>query len=77
VSYDPASSFKDYFQEQFFDVRNDIAHYGKIDFQKADGERSHSLATALINLLHAMDLMRIEAMDEAHKKALKNPPPTA
>src|SRR5258708_39475538 len=47
--YDPATSFKDYFQEQFFDMRNDIAHSGKIDFEKTDGERSFSLSTAPIN----------------------------
>jgi hypothetical protein len=77
VGYDPAASFKDYFQEQFFDVRNDVAHYGKIDFQKPEGERSLSLATALMDLLHAMDLKRIDAMDEAHKKAIENPTTTA
>ncbi len=56
----PASSIKDFLQKHFFDKRNDIAHYGKIDFQEEDGMRSLSLATALLNLLHAMDVKRYD-----------------
>lgn len=58
TGYNPAASIKDYLQEHFFDKRNDIAHYGKIDFQEEDGQRSMSLATALLKLLHAMDVTR-------------------
>jgi hypothetical protein len=60
TDYKTATSIKDYLQEQFFDKRNDIAHYGKIDFQEADGKQSLSLATALLNLLHAMDAKRYD-----------------
>ena len=60
TDYNPAASIKDFLQEQFFDKRNDIAHYGKIDFQEADGKQSLSLATALLNLLHAMDMKRYD-----------------
>jgi hypothetical protein len=60
TGYKPAKSIKGYLQEQFFDKRNDIAHYGKVDFQEADGEQSLSLATALLNLLHAMDAKRYD-----------------
>jgi hypothetical protein len=35
--YDPATSFRDFFQEQFFERRNKIVHYGEIDFQESDG----------------------------------------
>jgi hypothetical protein len=60
AGYNPAASIKDFFQEHFFDKRNDIAHYGKIDFQEEDGIRSLSLATASLNLLHAMDVKRYD-----------------
>jgi len=60
TGYKPAASIKDFLQEQFFDKRNDIAHYGKIDFQEADGKQSLSLATALLNLLQAMDARRYD-----------------
>jgi hypothetical protein len=60
AGYNPAASIKDFLQEQFFDKRNDIAHYGKIDFQEEDGTRSLSLATALLKLLQAMDVTRYD-----------------
>jgi hypothetical protein len=60
AGYNHAASIKDFLQEHFFDKRNDIAHYGKIDFQEEDGTRSLSLATALLELLHAMDLARYD-----------------
>lgn len=60
AGYKSADSIKDFLQEQFFDRRNDIAHYGKIDFQEEDGIRSMSLATALLSLLHAMDAKRYD-----------------
>jgi hypothetical protein len=60
AGYNPAASIKDFLQEHFFDKRNDIAHYGKIDFQEEDGARSLSLATALLKLLHAMDMTRYD-----------------
>ncbi len=58
TGYNPAASIKDFAQEQFFDKRNDIAHYGKVDFQEADGKQSLSLATAFLSLLHAKDVTR-------------------
>ena len=73
TGYNPAASIKDFLQEHLFAKRNDIAHYGKIDFQETDGQKSLSLATALLDLLHAMDLKRIHALDEAHKKARDSP----
>jgi hypothetical protein len=60
TGYNRANSIKDFFQEQFFDQRNDIAHYGEIDFREEDGRRSLSLATALLSLLHAMDVKRYD-----------------
>jgi len=73
TGYSPAASIKDFLQEEFFDKRNDIVHYGKIDLQEADGKQSLSLATALLNLLRAMDVKRIRALDEAHRKAREEP----
>jgi hypothetical protein len=60
TGYNPGISIKDFLQEQFFERRNDIVHYGKIDFQEADGKQSLSLATALLNLFHAMDVNRYD-----------------
>jgi hypothetical protein len=67
--FDLASSIKKFFQEQFFDTRNRVAHYGEIDFGKPDGDRCSSMALAMIRLLSAMDRERIKKMEEAHKKA--------
>jgi hypothetical protein len=72
--YDSATSFRDFFQEQFFERRNKIVHYGEIDFQQSDGNLSLTLASSLISLLNAMDQQRIAQMDEKHKKALQSPP---
>jgi len=68
TSYDPATSIKAFLQENIFDTRNDIAHYGKIDFQESDGMRCISLASALLTLLHAMDVTRVEAIEDALRK---------
>jgi len=69
AGYDFATSLKKFFQEQLFDKRNAIAHYGKIDFHKQDAEHCLSSTSALIGLFHAMDKERIKRMDDAHKKA--------
>ena len=37
--YNPARSLKDFFQEQFFEKRNRIVHYGEIDFKESDGQQ--------------------------------------
>src|SRR5271165_767679 len=74
--YDPATSFRDFFQKQFFERRNMIVHYGEIDFQESDGKLSHTLASSLISLLDAMDRQRIAEMDIKHKKALEPAPPS-
>lgn len=69
VSYDPAASFKAFFQEQLFERRNRIIHYGEVDFGKSEGEQCFGLASALIGLLTAMDRERIRRMDEEHRRA--------
>lgn len=74
--YDPATSFRDFFQEQFFERRNKIVHYGEIDFQESDGLLSLTLASSLIGLLNAMDQRRIAQMDEKHQKAVESAPPS-
>src|SRR5882724_4873807 len=61
--YDSATSFRDFFQERFFEKRNKIVHYGEIDFQESDGKLSLTLASSLISLLNAMDKQRIAQMD--------------
>ena len=61
TGHNPGTSIKDFLQEQFFERRNDIVHYGKVDFQEADGKQSLSLATALLNLFHAMDVKRYDS----------------
>jgi hypothetical protein len=69
TDYDSSSSLKKFFQEQLFDKRNAIAHYGKIDFRQQDGERCLSSTLALVGLFRAMDRERIKRMDGAHNKA--------
>jgi len=69
ASYDPATSIKDFIQESFFELRNDIAHYGKIDFKEPDGTRCLSLGSALLALFHTMDIERADAMEDTFKKA--------
>jgi hypothetical protein len=66
--FDPATSIKEYFQKRFYDTRIRVVHYGEIDFEEPDGELCFSLASALLKLLHAMDMKRCQTMDEAHKK---------
>lgn len=77
LGYNPANSIKDFFQEQLFGRRNDIVHYGKIDFDEVDGKQCVSLASALLELLHAMDMTRADALDKAHRKALEKPATSA
>jgi hypothetical protein len=72
TGWEPDASIKDFFQDQFFKRRNDIAHYGEIDLEKPVAERCLSLANALLDLLHAMDTKRIQVMEEAHRKAREN-----
>jgi hypothetical protein len=60
VGHDPAGSIKDFFQDQLFERRNDIAHYGQIDFETPVGERCLLSATTLLKLLHAMDNTRYD-----------------
>ena len=66
--FDPSTSIKNFFQKRLFDTRNRIVHYGEIDFEKPDGDRCLRLASALIDLLIAMDRERVAKMDEVHKK---------
>jgi len=72
--FEPASSIKKFFQEQFFNTRHRVAHFGEVDFQKSDGNRCFSIALAMINLLGAMDRERIKRLEEAHKKAREATP---
>lgn len=69
TSYDPATSIKGFIQENLFDQRNDIVHYGKIDLQEPDGTRCLSLASALLTLFDPMDMTRVKAMEEAFRRA--------
>ncbi len=66
--FDPATSVKTFFQDHLFEKRNQIVHYGSIDFEEEDGN-SCALASALLGLLQAMDKERIRKMHEDHKKA--------
>jgi hypothetical protein len=60
VGHNPAASIKDFFQVEFFERRNDIVHYGEIDFEKPVGESCLLSANTLLNLLHAMDSTRYD-----------------
>jgi hypothetical protein len=67
--FDPANSVKTFFQDQLFEKRNQIVHYGNIDFEKGDGNSCVSLASTLLRLLQEMDNERIKKMEDDHKKA--------
>jgi hypothetical protein len=69
LGFDPATSFKKFFQEYLFERRNRIAHYSEIDFERPEGEQCFSLALTLIDLLHKMDNVRIKKMEDDHRKA--------
>lgn len=66
--FDPATSVRDFFQSRLFEKRNQVVHYGKIDFQEVDGRSCGLLARTLLQLLQAMDTKRIQKMDEDHRK---------
>lgn len=66
--FDPATSIKKFFQEQLFERRNQIVHYGYLDFEKAHAEQCLQLSLALIRLLDAMDKERAKKLEDAHEK---------
>jgi hypothetical protein len=66
--FDPATSVKAFFQDHFFEKRNQIVHYGNIDFEEEDGNSCFSLASASLRLLQAMDKERIKKMDDDHRR---------
>jgi hypothetical protein len=53
-------SLKKYFEEQLFWKRNAIAHLGKIDSTKAEGERCFTATTTLFTVLSAMDAAKLK-----------------
>jgi hypothetical protein len=67
--FDSATSVKTFFQNELFEKRNRIVHYGNIDFDEEDGTLCFSLATAFLGLLQVMDRERIKRMDDDHKGA--------
>jgi len=44
-----------YFQDELFKPRNRIVHWGYVNSGKADGERCHTIAVALVSILREMD----------------------
>lgn len=44
-----------YFQDELFKPRNRIAHWGYVNTGRADSERCHSIAVALVSILREMD----------------------
>jgi hypothetical protein len=67
--FDSATSVKDFFQNRLFEKRNQVVHYGNIDFEEGDGQSCVSLASVLLGVLNAMDTERIKKMDADHKKS--------
>lgn len=64
AAYPTAKNFasrKEFFRQELFDRRNKILHRGKIDFQEAEGKMCFELATALFQIIKAMDLDRYNA----------------
>lgn len=58
---------QEFFQQELFNKRNKIVHYGEIDFKKVDAEMCFALASALTAILKRMDDKRIAALDAAHE----------
>lgn len=58
-----ASSPKKFFVNEFFRKRNKIVHFGKIDFQQPDAEMCVMSASALRQILAAMDAKRLHALE--------------
>jgi hypothetical protein len=58
--FDRATSIKTFFQDQVFERRNQVIHYGNIDFEEADGKKCYPLISALLELLKAMDKQKYE-----------------
>lgn len=66
--FNPANSVKKFLQEQLFERRNRIVHFGYLDFEKEQADECFTLTLALIRLLDAMDKVRIKRMDDAHER---------
>jgi hypothetical protein len=49
------TSATDYFQKELFKRRNRIVHWGYVNSSKADAERCHNVAVALVSILREMD----------------------
>ena len=67
-------SAKKFFISEVFHRRNRIVHFGEIGFQQADAEIGLTLATALSQVLSAMDAYRRNALDAKHGAQLKGAP---
>lgn len=51
-------SAKQYFQSALFHLRNRIAHWGYVNTSQAEGERSYSLAVAIVSIFREMDKIK-------------------
>jgi hypothetical protein len=47
-----------YFQDELFNWRNRIAHWGYVNSTKQEGEHSHQIAVAIVTILRAMDRLK-------------------
>jgi hypothetical protein len=57
-----ATSPKDYFQRELFQVRNRIAHWGFVDASLEQAEHCHALAISIVAILRVMDKERYGKM---------------
>jgi hypothetical protein len=65
------SSFKQYFQERLFWKRNQIVHFGKIDFGVPEAEQCVHIAATLFKIMKDMDDVSIKRMDGNQRAAPK------
>jgi hypothetical protein len=65
---------KDFFVKELFYRRNRIVHFGNIDFQQADAEMCFTMASALWQILAAMDAHRRRALEA--KQSIQTQSPT-
>jgi hypothetical protein len=58
-----------YFQNEIFDRRNRIMHWGEVGYQQSDAAPCLSAAIGIINILKLMDRLRCEKMERDWRQA--------
>jgi hypothetical protein len=57
---------KKFFQEHLFWKRNQVVHFGKIDFTSSEAEQCVHIASTLFGILRQMDISKVKQFSETH-----------